>query len=211
MGSLGRLPLGGSPQRRGVVLGLAPRSGCLRQCFLAMYLFANCYAKRVGMGVSGNNGPVMAQARGTIRQAFSVVQSTCCFYSCEKYLGSPVRGDINVGQGEERVPDPRSHCLGNREAQCQACLCLLDLGTPQVLHCAGYRVMLCHWGLGLGGQGCYEGIWPDWGLEEGKGRAKPLLRLYGLGLVLGPALLPPVPGVFLLGPYHPWGPHVHLL
>lgn len=37
-----------------------------------------------------------------------------------------------------------------QEAQSQACLDLLDLGTPLVLHWADHRVMLYNWGLGRG-------------------------------------------------------------
>lgn len=84
----------------------------------------------------------------------------------------PGRGDSKVDQGEEKVPAPfhRSHCPGNREAQHQACLGLLDLGTPQVQHCTGHRVMLCNWG--LAGEGCCEETWRACGLEEGEGKCQ---------------------------------------
>lgn len=43
--STGRLPLGGSLQRTGLMLWLVPRSAGFRQCSLEIRLFANCYAK----------------------------------------------------------------------------------------------------------------------------------------------------------------------
>lgn len=43
--SIGRLPPGGSLRRTGLALWLVPRSAGLRQCFLEIRLFADCYAK----------------------------------------------------------------------------------------------------------------------------------------------------------------------
>lgn len=147
-----------------------------------------------------------------------MVGAASCLCSCAKYLESAHvawGGDINGSKGEERLPDPlpQSHRPGHREAQCQACLSLLDLGTPQVLHCAGAGSCSVP-GRGAGrraGRAAVRGYGLTVVWRRPRARAKPPLKLSRLGLVLGPVVLPPVWGLFLLGHCYPWGLHVHLL
>lgn len=207
--------MGGSSKRTDLVLGLVLSSGCPRQCFIAIHLFANCSAKRVGMEVPGNNGPCGGTGEREDQIVFQCDAVNILLPLMQEVPGISSRTLAEVTatwtKGKKTFPDPfhQSHCPGNRETQRQACLSLLDLGNPQVQHCTGHRVMVSNWG--LAGEGRCEGIWPACGLEEGKGKCQITPEALWTWSGLRPSSASTCPGPLPVGHCHSWGPHVYLL